>query len=63
MTLKDLSLHISEQIQNNISLIDLKSDISAYKAKDWLDFVEFCDEKYTRNLVYIDDWIEVRIIC
>lgn len=49
-----------------VPVITLKPLLEEYDSttdKQWLKHKSFCDDHYQRNLVHIDDNVEIRIIC
>ena len=61
-TLTQLGNIITSELENN-KLIDLKNILENYTGQDWKDYVSFCCQKYKRNLVFINQSIEILIIC
>ena len=61
-TLTQLGLTITSELENN-KLIDLKNILENYTGQDWKEYVSFCCQKYKRNLVFINQIVEILIIC
>lgn len=63
MTLQDLIHEIVSNIKANNKLKDMECLLENYNENDWKQYIKFIDPKYTRNVVYRDDLIEVILIC
>lgn len=62
-SLNNLIGKINKSLQNGQKLKEMSSIMLSYKGTDWENFMNFCSDHYTRNLVYRDNNIEVLIIC
>ena len=45
------------------SVEDMIPVVESYNGNDWKDYKKFCEKGYQRNRIYIDDHIEVLILC
>lgn len=61
--LHDLGNVITQKLNNGLKLIDLKNEILNYTGNDWKKYVSLDDEKYTRNIIFTNDKIEIILIC
>lgn len=63
MNLLELAATMSTEMCARGTLHPHKSLLSDYSGVDWKFHQSFCQEHYTRNLVYKDENLEMRIIC
>lgn len=63
MNLNDLFDTISNKIQSHENLKDLEPLLANYTNSDWKNYCTYCNNKYKRNLVRKDDYIEMLVIC
>jgi len=54
---------ITDKLNNNIKLYDLKNILLLYNGIDWTTFVEFKKNTYNKIQVYKNNIIEIFIIC
>jgi len=62
-TLEELFETISDNIKNEKELIDLKNIVLSYNGDDWKEYINFSESKYTRNLIFKNDYVEMLLIC
>lgn len=62
-SLKELGDAITQQLENGDHLVNLSYILESYKAKDWQNYVKFCDIRYLKTLVYTNAYIDIFIIC
>ncbi len=61
--IQKLAKEIRSNLLRNIPLEDQKDVLARYIGTDWKCYARFCDERYTRNLVYRDDIFDILILC
>lgn len=62
-TLNILGDTITSKLREGDKLFNLKYLVEQYNGTDWMNWLSFCDEKYTRNKVYTNDDIDILVIC
>lgn len=62
-SLKELGDTITNELKNGEHLRDLIHILEAYTGIDWQQYVKFDNEKYVRNNVYSNEYIDILIIC
>ena len=61
--IKDLGSIVTSQLQSGSKLCQLRNLLEKYDGTDWLNYVEFNDTKYTRNIAFRNDFIDIMVIC
>lgn len=67
-TLEELIDKIKIEIEKNMdqgkkNIYNIREIVNKYDGEDWKEYLEYCEEKYKRNRVYIDENIEILVIC
>lgn len=62
-TLFELFDKIDEEITKGNKLKDLENIVKEYCGNDWKEYCKFCNKKYKRNRVKINENIEMLILC
>lgn len=62
-TVKDLGDAITEKLHAGNKLYQLEFLLQSYNGDDYRQFIEFSDYNYTRNIMYINNVIEIVLIC
>lgn len=61
--INDLGDIITHKLKDNFELFELKDILFSYNGSDWNKYINFDKLKYTRNIVYKNNNIEIIIIC
>ena len=63
MSIENLGNKITTNLFNDKSLYHLKYILEEYNGIDWLYHINFSQIKYTRTILYVNDVIEIILIC
>jgi predicted metal-dependent enzyme (double-stranded beta helix superfamily) len=62
-TIEELGRLVTDKLRSSIPLDHLKPILQSYVGDDWKHHCCFSSEKYQRNRIYINDQIEILLIC
>jgi cysteine dioxygenase len=62
-SLECLARKIDCQLRKGVKLQELKSILKNYSGSDWKQYTKFCENGYTRNLVFRNKRFEILVLC
>jgi cysteine dioxygenase len=63
ITLEDVYEQINEAFGKAIKLKNMTNILECYNGYDWREYINFCEDRYTRNKVLSNEIFEILIIC